>query len=195
MTTAECEEAFAIGQKLVEREVYEGVNFLFLNSFGKGEDISFFALLAALKDKAFTDLWESDLRPQFDKDLIDDLSKSLRRHPISHDPFTILSFFGSFETAALCGAIIKGAEKGIALILNSPMAKVAALICERINSKSIDYCIYSKAGFFESERQQFAAEGATIPYLSMGQYKIQEPYYLAGEIQVFQALLEELAIP
>jgi len=193
MTTAECEEAFAIGQKLVEREIYEGVNFLFLNSFGKGEDISFFALLAALKDKSFADLWEGALFKQFDNHAIDDLSRALRRHPISHDPFTILSFYGSFETAALCGAILKAAEKGVPLILNSPMAKVAALISERINTKAIDYCIYSNAGFFEIERQQFGSDYA-IPHFSMGRYKIQEPYYLAGEMQVFQALLEELAM-
>lgn len=193
MTTAECEEAFAIGQKLVEREAYGGVNFLFLNSFGKGEDISFFALLAALKDKSFSELWEHSLLPELEKNAIEDLSKAIRRHPISHDPFTILSFFGSFETAALCGAILKGAEQGIALILNSSMAKIAALITQRINPKAIDYCLYAHPGFFESERQQFGLDSA-IPHLSMSAYKIPEPYYLAGEMQVLQALLEELTI-
>jgi len=192
MTTAQCEEAFAIGQKLVEREIYEGVNFLFLNSFGSGEELAFFALLAALEDRSFAELWEKDLFPQLDFKSVEDLSKALRRHPISHDPFTILSFYGSFETAALCGAILKGAEKGIPLILNSPMAKTAALIAARIDSKVLDYCIYSREGVFKKEQQQFGLS-EKIPLLSKGAYQLREPLYLAGEMQILQSLLEGFA--
>ncbi len=191
MTTAECEEAFAIGQKLVEREQFEGVNFLFLNSFGQGQDLSYFALLAALKDRSLADLWEENLLPQFESNRIDDLSKSLRRHPLSHDPFTILSFYGSFETAALCGAILKGAEQGVPLILSSPMAKIAAFLCSRIDSKCLDYCIFANTGIFTSEKEQFGLK-VEIPKLSTGQYRFTEPFYLAGELQVFQSLLDEL---
>ena len=191
MTTAQCEEAFAVGQKLVEREIYEKVNFLILNSFGRGEDIAFFALLAALEDKSLLELWEANVFLAYDLKSIEDISKALRKHPISHDPFTILSFYGSFETAALCGAILKGAEKGIPLILNSPMAKIAAIIAGRINPKALGYCILGQKGILSWENK-LDFKGKPI-YFDSAETRFKEPINLRSNIQLIQDLLDELA--
>jgi nicotinate-nucleotide--dimethylbenzimidazole phosphoribosyltransferase len=190
MTTAQCEEAFAVGQKLVERELYSGINFLVLNSFGSGDDMAFFALFAALEDKSLLELWQDDSLATHNLKFIEDLSKALRKHPISHDPFTILSFYGSFETAALCGAILKGAEKGIALILNSPMAKVAAIITARINPKVLDYCILGQKGNLKIENNLDLKKEPV--FLDLSQTRLKEPINLRSNIQLIQDLIAEL---
>lgn len=190
MTTAQCEEAFAVGQKLVERELYSGVNFLVLNSFGNGDDIAFFALFAALEEKSLLELWQADCLITYNLKFIVDLSKALRKHPISHEPFTILSFYGSFETAALCGAILKGAEKGISLVLNSPMSKIAAIIAARVNPKVLDYCILGQKGNLKIENDLFLKKEPV--FLDLSQTRFKEPINLRSHLQLLQDLLVEL---
>jgi nicotinate-nucleotide--dimethylbenzimidazole phosphoribosyltransferase len=191
MTTAECEEAFAVGQKLASREIYNGANFLVLNSFGNGDILSFYALLAALENKSIAYFIDQEARPEFTSKSIDDLAKAIRKHPISHDPFTILSFYGSFETAALCGAILKSAESGIAIILRSPMAKIAALIASRINDGVMDYCIFANQGSLKTEKSPLFSK-LRVPYLSLSEFQSSEPIDTAAQLQILETLQREI---
>jgi nicotinate-nucleotide--dimethylbenzimidazole phosphoribosyltransferase len=191
MTTAECDQAFAVGQKLAAREIYNGVNLLVLNSFGNGDSLSFYALLAALENKSIAHLMNDETLAEFGTKSIQDLAKAIRKHPISHDPFTILSFYGSFETAALCGAILKSAESRVAIILRSPMAKIAALLAFRINDRVLDYCVFANQGALKTSKSQLFSKLA-IPYLSLSDFQSREPIDIAAQLQIIEILQNEI---
>lgn len=190
MTTSECYQALATGEKLVERESFNKSNLLVLNSFGRGEELSFFSLFAALENQALVEVWEPKYFKELDIACIEDLSKAIRKNPLSHDPFTILSFYGSYETAALCGAILKAAEAKIPIVLSSSMAKVAALIAQRINSAVKDYCIIGQNGYFETEKIINKRLGNT--FIDLSETSLKEPLFIGHQIQMLESMISEL---
>ena len=54
LTTDQVQYAYDIGQKLASREIHRGVNLMVLNSFGKGEELSFLCCASALQNYALT---------------------------------------------------------------------------------------------------------------------------------------------
>lgn len=124
MTDNEMISAFYNGRKLIERAHYQGRDLMVFHSGGEGQALSFYILSWALslKDAQY---WPARFPDTLSPAVCLELEKFAKKHPISHDPFTNLCFYGGLETAALCGAMIRCAEKGLPFLLSDPMSLLA----------------------------------------------------------------------
>lgn len=143
MTTAETIKAIEMGMDCVEKEFILNCNVLGLSSLGRGGFSSSLALYCALLESTPGEVIVKEEHKIFATE-IELVTKALRKHPITHDPLTILALYGGFEMAALTGAILRAAQLGQLLIIDDFNTSVAALVACKINSKSLDYCIFAQ---------------------------------------------------
>lgn len=133
LTTDQVQYAYDIGQKLASREIHRGVKLLIINSFGKGEELSFLCCASALQNWALADWISNETKMYLQDERLEILEKNLRRTPLSHDPLTHLSLYAGWETAATLGALTKSAELGIPYITTGLSALCAQVIAVRLN--------------------------------------------------------------
>lgn len=143
MTSAQVEKAMKAGMDMAEREHQKGCNTLGLSVLGRGNEISA-ALLCASLLKSDLEMFADALPARDEKcsrKLLAKMEKTLKMHPKTHDPLTLLALFGGFELAALCGAILKGAELRMLILLDGFSALTALLIASREVPGVEDYCL------------------------------------------------------
>lgn len=124
MTDTEMSTAFYNGRKLIDRANYLERDLMVFHSGGEGQILSLYILSWALSMQD-AQYWMRQFPATLSLEVIEELEKFAKKHPISHDPFTNLCFYGGLETVALCGAMIRCAEKGIPFLLSDPMSLVA----------------------------------------------------------------------
>ncbi len=124
MTDTELSAAFYNGRKLIDRAHYQDRDLVILHSLGDGQIYSIYALAWALSISN-AKYWEQQFPERLGAEIVNEIQKGAKRHPISHDPFTNLCFYGGLETIALCGAMLRCAEKGIPFIAADPMSLLA----------------------------------------------------------------------
>ncbi|MCR9154047.1 MAG: nicotinate-nucleotide--dimethylbenzimidazole phosphoribosyltransferase [Bacteroidetes bacterium] len=151
MTDMEMASAFHVGRKLIDRAHYHKRDLIVLHSLGDGQLYSVYNLAYALS-ASNAQFWLD----QFGKELFDpktllELQKAAKRHPISHDPFTNLCFYGGFEIVALCGAMLRCAEQGLPFLLSDPASIIAWQYAEKIapGISAYGYAIGSYASILE----------------------------------------------
>lgn len=124
MTDTEMAEAFYNGQKFVDRSVYHQRDLLILHSLGEAQLYSVYALAWALS-ASDAEHWSQLFPHTLKLSRRSEIQRLAKRHPLSHDPFTNLCFYGGLEIVALCGAILRCAEKGIPFVLSDPGSIIA----------------------------------------------------------------------
>ncbi len=124
MTDMELSAAFYNGQKLIDRSVYQEKDMIILHSLGEGQVYSIYNLAWALS-ASDAQFWQKLFPKTLNDSVIKELQKSAKRHPLSHDPFTNLCFYGGLEMIGICGAILRCAEKGIPFLLSDPASILA----------------------------------------------------------------------
>lgn len=124
MTDTEMSTAFYNGRKLIDRAAYLERDLIVFHSGGKGQVLSLYILSWALKIKD-AQFWKKQFPDILKPEIREELEKFAKKHPISHDPFTNLCFYGGLETVAMAGAMIRCAEKGIPFLASDPMSLVA----------------------------------------------------------------------
>lgn len=166
MTDDELAEAFYSGRKLVDRAHYQEKDLLVLHSLGEGQIFSVYALAWALSisdAKAWTQYLPAWLSP----DVEQEIQRLAKKHPISHNPFTNLCFYGGFETVALCGAIIRAAEKGIPFLLADPMAIIAWQYAAKI-VPGVEQYGYAVGSFAEHLSKDYGSFKENMTYTASG---------------------------
>lgn len=124
LTDTELTAAFYNGQKLVDRSAYQEKDLIIFHSLGDGQMFSVYNLAWALS-ASDAQYWEKQFPKTLNRDVIRELQKSAKRHPLSHDPFTNLCFYGGLEIIGICGAILRCAEKGLPFLLSDPASILA----------------------------------------------------------------------
>ncbi len=78
------------------------------------------------------------------------LAQAIQNHTIDHSveqpdqlPLSILSTFGGFEIAMMCGAMLKAAELDMVLLIDGFIATAALLTATAFNQNVLDYCIFT----------------------------------------------------
>lgn len=71
------------------------------------------------------------------------ISTAMRRLPKSLGIREILCALGGFEIAMMAGAILRAAERRMTIVIDDFITSVAALIASRLQSYTLDYCIFS----------------------------------------------------
>ncbi|MGB0178101.1 MAG: nicotinate-nucleotide--dimethylbenzimidazole phosphoribosyltransferase [Owenweeksia sp.] len=135
MTTAQCTEAFETGADLVRQERNNGCNILAIGAIGAGNRISAIALMVSLLD-----IRQSEIELSAEED--DIVFRALRKHPKTHDAFTLLTLYGGYEIAAMTGAFLQAAENKMVLLVDGFVAAAALLVASNINAVVMEYVIF-----------------------------------------------------
>lgn len=171
LSSAQTWDAMRIGARLAAREIHHGAEALVFSARGLGQAASAICLWAALEDvDPRQGLSESDRAWAQNARLnLDDLAKALRRHPKSHDPQTLLTFFGGFETAALSGAMLKAAELQVPLILEGLASLSIAHWCQKQYPLFGQYCFLTAVEPNYWNREMFKSlELSTAQQMELG---------------------------
>jgi nicotinate-nucleotide--dimethylbenzimidazole phosphoribosyltransferase len=146
MSTGECELAIKNGAEITEQVYENGCNVIGFGEMGIGNTSSAAIIINQLIDLPLevcvgkgTGLADDGVNKK-----LEILKKSVKKHnSISKDPMAILSTFGGFEIAMICGAILKAAELKMVIIIDGFIVTSALLAAYKMDSAVIDYCIFS----------------------------------------------------
>ncbi len=61
----------------------------------------------------------------------------------NQDPLEILSAFGGFEIAQMCGGILRAAKLGMIVLIDGFISSAALLIAQMFHKNVLDYCIFT----------------------------------------------------
>ncbi|MDF0751672.1 nicotinate-nucleotide--dimethylbenzimidazole phosphoribosyltransferase [Marinobacter sp. 71-i] len=133
MTEAEACSALAIGDAAAERNANNGCRLFIGGDMGIGNTTSAAALACALLNRSPETLVGPgtglDTAGVSHKSAV--VSRALKRHGDNTDPLAMLASLGGFEIAALAGAILGCAARGIPVLVDGFIVSVAALVAVR----------------------------------------------------------------
>ncbi|MCP4110121.1 MAG: nicotinate-nucleotide--dimethylbenzimidazole phosphoribosyltransferase [Desulfobacteraceae bacterium] len=145
MTTEECMKAISKGAEIIKQEVSEGCNVIGFGEMGIGNTSSASILMSLLCEIPIdqcvgrgTGLDDKSLE---NKKKI--LSEAVGNHLLEKTPLSVLSVFGGFEIAMMCGAMLQAAESGMILLIDGFIATSALLVASAFNLNIRDYCIFT----------------------------------------------------
>ncbi|HEX9627340.1 MAG TPA: nicotinate-nucleotide--dimethylbenzimidazole phosphoribosyltransferase [Acidiferrobacterales bacterium] len=96
------------------------------------------------------------------------IDAALARHrPDPAAPWTVLRDLGGFELAALCGAYVHAAQRGLPVVIDGFIAGVAALAATRLRPGVADWFFYAHRSAEPGHARVLAALGAE-PLLDLG---------------------------
>lgn len=143
MTTSETQKAIAVGREMVEAEFLKGCNTIGIGDLGVGNTSAAAALCTALTTG---DPEHYIIRRDLDENAyqakLKMVKKSLGRHPMTHDPQTLLSLFGGYEIAAMTGAILEAAENRMLIMIDGFVSGTAALVASQMCPEVLEYCVF-----------------------------------------------------
>lgn len=150
MTEAQLDQAMAEGRAAVERALAAGSDLFVAGEMGIGNTTSSSALACMLLDRApealtgrGTGIDDATLRHKQEV-----IRLALRRHHAAFDlqgaarTRTILRSVGGFEIAAMTGAYLACAEKGLPAVIDGLISTVAALAAERILPGAMNWWLF-----------------------------------------------------
>ena len=76
------------------------------------------------------------------------------------DPLSVLSVFGGFEIAMMCGAMLQAAENGMILLIDGFIATSSLLVASALNLNVRDYCIFTHQSDEQGHRLMLKFLGA-----------------------------------
>lgn len=170
MTMAQCEEAINKGAAIV-REIQEsGANVIGFGEMGISNTSAAAVIMSLLCDIPLeqcigrgTGLDDEGLTR---KRVI--LSEAIVRHNgMERTPLNVLSAFGGFEIAMMCGAMLQAAAAGMIILVDGFITTAALLVASKINEHVLDYCIFTHQSN-EQGHLLMLAHLKAVPLLSLG---------------------------
>ena len=145
MTTEQCEQALQEGSSLVTSLHHEGCTVIGFGEMGIGNTSSA-ALLMSLFCQIPLEQCVGrgaglDERGLAQKKSL--LAQALANNPVDGTPLSILSTFGGFEIAMMCGAFLQAAAHQMVILVDGFIATAALLTAVQWEPRVVDYCIYS----------------------------------------------------
>lgn len=144
MTTAQCNAAIEKGGVIVQEIFTAGCNVIGFGEMGIGNTSSAAIIMSLLCNLPLeecigrgTGLNDAGLEK---KKAI--LKQAIANHSFDNTPFNVLTTFGGFEIAMMCGAMLKAAELKMIILIDGFIATAALLVAKGINKQVPDYCIF-----------------------------------------------------
>ena len=161
MSMSETQHALAAGRRAAEHDA----DLLILGEMGIGNTTSAAAIAAALLARPPVNLVGAGTGLDADgiKHKARVISDALRLHGLTQpdaDPLEVLTHVGGLEIAALTGAIIGAAQRGVPVLIDGFIVTVAALLAIRLNASCRDWLIYSHRSSEQGHRLVLEALGA-----------------------------------
>lgn len=136
----------ARGAEIIDQLFQEQCNFVALSDIGQGNNLSASILFhrlsgLPLKHCIYQEGEKKETILAARKRII---KQALRRsNKDSSDPIALLSQYGSFEIAMLCGAMLKAAEYSMVILIDSFTALTTLLLASKLNPHVLEYVFIS----------------------------------------------------
>jgi nicotinate-nucleotide--dimethylbenzimidazole phosphoribosyltransferase len=170
MTAAQCETAIERGAAIVKELHEQGCNVIGFGEMGIANTSAAAVIMSLLCDIPLeqcigrgTGLDDEGL---IRKKVI--LAESMIRHnKIEKTPLNVLSTFGGFEIAMMCGAMLQAAAAGMLILVDGFITTSALLVASKINEQVLDYCLFTHQSN-EQGHSLMLAHLKAVPLLSLG---------------------------
>lgn len=171
MTAAQCADALARGARLVEELYATGCNVLGLGEMGIGNTSSAAVLMHLLTGRPLAECVGrgTGLDAAGVARKLAVLTQAVAAHQLlGLDPLAILTTFGGFEIAQICGALLRAAELRILLLLDGFIASAALLVAARLAPAVLAYCVFCHESGEQGHRLLLAElEGQPLLHLGL----------------------------
>jgi len=147
MDKVQCENALSKGALIVKEQGEKGCNIIGFGEMGIGNTSSASIIMSILCNIFIencvgrgTGLDNTKLKrktqilKQAIKNRIPNIEKS--------NPLSVLSTFGGFEIAMICGGMLQAAELNMIILIDGFIVTSALLVASKINPSVLDYCIF-----------------------------------------------------
>lgn len=144
MSMEQCLSALKKGMKIISNLSERGCNTLGFGDVGVGNSSTSAILIHLLcgipLEQCLTDMGLDDEGVQRKKEA---LTQAIRNYNGPRDPLALLTHFGGFETAMICGGILQGASLGRIVVVDGYGVAAALLVAEKLQPNVLDYIVFS----------------------------------------------------
>ena len=170
MTPAECETAIERGATIVQELHEQGCNVIGFGEMGIANTSAAAVIMSLLCNIPLeqcigrgTGLDDEGL---IRKKVI--LAEAMIRHNrIEKTPLNVLSTFGGFEIAMMCGAMLQAAASGMLILVDGFITTAALLVASKMNERVLDYSLFTHQSN-EQGHSLMLAHLKAVPLLSLG---------------------------
>lgn len=144
MSHAQCEQALAKGAELVQKIATSGCNVVGFGEMGIGNTSSASMLMHLVTGIPLEDCIGAGAGLDNDgvKRKFEILSEALKVNGKPVEPLAILSTYGGYEIAMMCGAMLKAAENNMLVLVDGFIATSAYLLANRFNPNIAEYAVF-----------------------------------------------------
>ncbi|MEQ5833865.1 nicotinate-nucleotide--dimethylbenzimidazole phosphoribosyltransferase [Marinobacter sp. NFXS9] len=169
MTDSQLAEALAAGDQVAARAAEASADLLIAGDMGIGNTTAAAAVACALMDEAPETLVGAGtgLDPEAIKHKAMVVGRALERHGKNRDPLAVLQSLGGFEIAAIAGAYLGAAARGIPVVVDGFIASAAALVAVRQQPALSAWLHFGHCSAEQGHRRVLAALDAE-PLLDLG---------------------------
>lgn len=145
MSPAQMAQALHAGDRAAQRAAENGCQLFIAGEMGIGNTTSASALACALLDARPAELTGPGTGLDDDgvRHKIRVIEQALQRHGDSPEPLACLASLGGFEIAAIAGALIGCAVRGIPVLVDGFIVSVAALAAIRLRPELADWLLFA----------------------------------------------------
>ena len=147
MDKVQCENAISKGALIVKEQGEKGCNIIGFGEMGIGNTSSASIIMSILCNISIekcvgrgTGLDDSSLKKKTQI-----LKQAIKKHIPNiekSNPLSVLSTFGGFEIAMICGGMLQAAELNMIILIDGFIVTSALLVASKINPSVLDYCIF-----------------------------------------------------
>ncbi|PIE24014.1 MAG: nicotinate-nucleotide--dimethylbenzimidazole phosphoribosyltransferase [Neptuniibacter caesariensis] len=169
MSEGQLLQALAAGRDAVQRAVNTGTQLFLAGEMGIANTTSASALIAALMqfDAESVVGPGTGVSPETLRHKAEVVNTALRLHLKTDDPLELLRRLGGFEIAAMVGAYLSAAEKGIPLLIDGFISSTAAYLACQICPGARNWMLFGHASAEPCHRHVLSALNAQ-PMLTLG---------------------------
>ena len=144
MTKEQCDNAIREGAKLCDKIYWEDTNIIGFGEMGIGNTSAASLIMSKICGYPVAECVGRGTGLDDDrlKRKVEVLEKAIKIHDVKM-PIEILSTFGGFEMAMMCGAMLKAAENGMIIMVDGFIATSVFLVAHAIAPEIMDYAIFS----------------------------------------------------
>lgn len=143
LTTEVVEQGVALGRQWLHRQLDQGRQMVVLSSTGSGS-ANAAAALALAGEWISTGVMRQALSTE-PKKYQQSLIKGVRRHPKTHDPYTLLALHGGLEGAVMLGFMLEAAGHNLPVLLDGDYALLIALLAQWLQPHLQEYQFLASA--------------------------------------------------
>jgi len=145
MSMENCMKAFNNGRQIVRRFFEAGSNVIGFGEMGIGNTTPASALMSIMCGLPVDECVGpgAGLNSEGIKHKAKVILSAIEMHGISESAFENLARFGGYEIATIAGGMIEAASCRMLILVDGFITTSAALVAKIINSRVIDYCVFS----------------------------------------------------